>query len=183
MQENRAGRFRECAMRDGTYLGLLWIVTFATSILMFKSMDSSYGLIIWPFALSLMMLSPVLVYKSAKRYRDKECQGTVPYSEAWLYMLLMYACAIVLSSIAQYIFYAYIDPYMFATAAAEIENLAATGIIDSESANILSGMLEEMERMSAGEIVFSQIGGHVSRDIMITSLLALSIRKTTENKI
>ena len=177
MQESKISKMRECAMRDGTYLGPLWILTFSTSILMFKSMSNSYGLIAWAVTIALMLLSPVLVYKFARSYRDKECNGTIPYSVAWLYMLIVYACAILLSSIAQYIFYAYIDPHLFATTMAQMESFAAANNIDAESIRVLSEALEELSRMSAGEIVISQIGGHLSRDILISAILALAIKK------
>ena len=164
-------------MRDGTYLGALWIATFSVSIIMFKSMSNSIGLIAWALTVALMLLSPVLVYKFTVNYRNKKCNGTISYSEAWLYMFIMYACAIVLSSIAQYIFYAYIDPRLFATAIAELEEFAALTEIDAEGMRVLTEAMGELNMMSAGDIVMSQIGGHMSRDIIITSILALAIKK------
>ena len=177
MQENKAKKSREHAMRDGTYLAALWILTFTTSIIMFKTMSNIFGLVAWALTMALTILSPVIVYKFTVNYRNKECGGKILYSEAWLYMLTMYACAMILSSIAQYIFYAYIDPYMFATAISELNKFATINNIDAEGTRILTEAMEELNSMSAGEIVMSQFAGHTSRDILITSLLALAIKK------
>ena len=164
-------------MRDGTCLAALWIATFTVSIAMFKFMSSSIGLIAWVLTVALMLLSPILVYKFTVNYRNKECNGTILYSEAWLYMLIMYGCAIVLSAIAQYIFYAYIDPHMFATAIAELEGLADLTEIDPEGIRVLTEGMEKLNSTNAGDIVMSLVGGHMSRDILITSILAFAIKK------
>ena len=177
MQENKASKSRESAMRDGTYLSALWIATFSASIAMFKFMSSSIGLITWALTVALALLSPVFVYKFTVNHRDKECNGRIAYSEAWIYMFIMYACAIVLSSIAQYIFYSYIDPHLFATVIAELEEFSALTGIDPEGTRILTEALRELDKMGAGDIVMSQIGGHISRDILIISVLAFAIKK------
>ena len=178
MSEIKKSRFRECAMRDGTFLAIMWIMTFTTSIFMFKHIDNIYGLIASALTTALTILSPIFVYRLARTYRDKECNGEITFSNAWLYIFIIYLCAIVLSSIAQYIFYAYIDPHLFLSVIPEIERQATAGNIDAKSIEVLTGSFEMLGNMKAKDLVISQFSGHISRDILITSILALIIKKT-----
>ena len=181
MTESKENSNRESAMRDGTVLALLWIVTFTLSTVMLKSVNNDYGIVASLGTMALTMMSPFVVYKLSLKHRNNERNGTMTYSEAWLYIFIMYLCAIILSSIAQYIFYAYIDPDIFAGVIPEFENLATNGL-DAESIKIFTGTFEMLDKMSAGEIVLSQMSGHITRTIILTSLIALAIKKNPAYK-
>ena len=177
MTESKENSYRESAMRDGTVLALLWIVTFTLSTVMLKSVNNDYSIVASLGTMALTMMSPFVVYKLSLKHRNNERNGTMTYSEAWLYIFTMYLCAIILSSIAQYIFYAYIDPDIFAGVIPEFEKLAITNGLDAGSIKIFTGTFEMLDKMSAGEIVLSQMSGHITRTIVLTSLIALAIKK------
>ena len=66
---------------------------------------------------------------------------------------------------------------MFATVIAELEEFSVLTGIDPEGTRILTEAMGELDKMGAGDIVMSQIGGHISRDILIISVLAFAIKK------
>lgn len=183
MSGNSSAKYRESAMRDGTILGLLWIATFAVSVVMFKSIDNGYGLVASFATAVLSMMSPCMVYRLATRHRNNECGGTMTYGEAWLYVFIMYLCAIVLASLAQYIFYAFIDPHMFGDIIPVFVSFAKANNLPAESIELFVKMFETLENTGAADKVISQLSGHISRDIIITTFLAVAIRRTPENNI
>ncbi len=181
MPENNVKGYRESAMRDGTVLGLLWIVTFAMSVVMFKSIGNGYGLAASFATAVLSMMSPCVAYRLAVKHRNAERNGAISFGEAWLYIFIMYLCAIVLASIAQYIFYAFIDPHMFGNMIPVFQELAAASGLPSGTTEVFTKMFETMENTSTADIIMSQLSGHIMRDTLISAILAAAIRKTTDN--
>lgn len=173
----------ESAMRDGTILGMLWIATFSVSIVMLKSIGNGGGLIASLATIVLTCSSPFLAYKLAVKHRNGERNGTIGYGEAWIYILIMYLCAILLSSIIQFVFYAYIDPHIFGNLIPSFENIAAKNGMNASDMNIFTQLFASMEKMSAGEIVMSQFSGHLTRCLILTTLLAAAVKKVPENNI
>lgn len=167
----------ENALRDGTILGMLWIVTFSVSIAMLKSIGNGDALITSLATTALTCFSPILAYKLAVKHRNSECNGTISYVEAWVHIFVMYSCAILLSSIAQFIFYAYIDPHLFSGLIPEFEKFAAANGMEAGNISIFTQTFENMERMSTGSIILSQASGHFTRDIILTSILAIAVKK------
>lgn len=167
----------ESAMRDGTILGLLWIVTFAAWVMVLKSIGSSYIFVISSASAVLMFSSPVLAYMLAIRHRDYECNGTMSYSEAWIQIIIMYVCAILISSIAQLIFYVYIDPNLYADIIPLIEKIATEADLPSADTELLIQIFKTFNNISAKDIIVSQMSGHITRDILLTSLLAFIVKK------
>ena len=90
----------ESAMRDGTILGCLWIVTFALSIVMLNMLVKGQGMILTLAVLAMTLMSPFVAYKLAAKHRDNERDGAMTFGEAWTYIAVMYLCAILLSAIA-----------------------------------------------------------------------------------
>lgn len=170
-------------MRDGTILGMLWIVTFSVSIVMLKSIGNGGGFILSLAVTILTFSSPILAYKLAVKHRNSERNGAMGYGEAWIHIFVMYLCAILLSSIIQFIFYAYIDPHIFGNLIPAFAKLAAESGMSADDIGIFTQLFAEMEKMSAGEIVMSQLGGHVTRSIILTTFLAIAVKKIPENNI
>lgn len=173
----------ESAMRDGTILGMLWIATFSVSIVMLKSIGNGGGLILSLAVTVLTLSSPILAYKLAVKHRNSECNGTIGYGEAWIHIFVMYLCAILLSSIIQFIFYAYIDPHIFGDLIPAFAKLAAESGLGTNDIEIFTQLFAEMEKMSAAEIVMSQLGGHVTRSIILTTFIAIAVKKNPEKNI
>ena len=169
----------ESAMRDGTILGCLWTATFAVSVAMLKSLVNGQGLILSFAVLAMTLMSPYLTYKLATKHRDSERGSVISYSEAWMHIIIMYICAILLSSIVQYVFYAYIDPNMFGNLSATLLTFAQNNNIDEQNTKVLADFFNTMNNIGTGEMILSLMTGHITRDIFIATILAITVKKNS----
>ncbi len=94
---------QEHAMRFGTLMGIFWILKFILLPLGFKI----------PFLqLLFIMLTcyvPFLGYKMVKKYRNDFCEGTVNFSQAYLFLMMMYFFAALLTSAGHFTYFQFID--------------------------------------------------------------------------
>ena len=89
----------------------------------------------------------------------------------------MYLCAILLSAIAQYIYYTFIDPNSFANLAEAFTVFASSNGLDSTSTGMLTEMFNELARTSTGEMILSTMTGHTSRSVIMAAILALIVKR------
>ena len=184
MREAELTNHRECAMKDGTLLGCLWILTFTFSTIMMRHliMNQALGLVCMFLTIGFMAASPVLAFSSAKSHWMKEPEANVSFLGIWKYIAIMYFCAILLSSVAQFIYYEYCDPYLFYDFVADFSMVRLHGDEDSMISNAIIEQLKAIDSMSTGEIVLQQTGGHLSRDILMATLLAFLLSKNLKQK-
>lgn len=107
MVENKTN-LRGYAMQYGTCMGLYWI---------FKFIFFPLGLRVPFLELVFMVLTlavPVLGYVYARRFRDRYCGGYLSFFQALAFCFLMYVFASILTAVAHYIYFQYIDNgYLF----------------------------------------------------------------------
>lgn len=103
MTENKKTSLQEAAMRYGTVMGIYWTLKF---VLFPAGMKM-------PLLLTLFFVAtlavPVLGYMLVRRFRDKECEGVIGYSRAFLFTSLMYLFAALFATIIHYIYFRYMD--------------------------------------------------------------------------
>ena len=167
----------ESAMRDGTILGCLWTATFALSVAMLKMIVNGQGMLLSFAVLVMTCMSPFVAYKLAAKHRDNERDGSITFGEAWKYIAIMYLCAIVLSAIAQYIYYAFIDPNMFSDISTQFATFAGSNGMDKASIKVFTDAFDEMDRTGTGDMLMSTMTGHISRDLIIAAILALIVKR------
>lgn len=103
MTTERPITLQEHAMRFGTYMGLFWI---------FKFIFLPTGFSVPSFHLLFLALTafvPVLGFLYIRRYRDMYCGGTIPFLKAFFFTVLMYLFASLLTAVAHYIYFRFID--------------------------------------------------------------------------
>ena len=167
----------ESAMRDGTILGCLWTVTFILSTAMLQMLVKGEGMLLPFVVLATTLMSPFVAYKLTAKHRDGEKEGVITFSQAWTYIIIMYLCAILLSAIAQYIYYTFIDPNSFANLADALTAFANSNGLDSTSTGMLTEMFNELARTSTGEMILSTMTGHASRSVLMAAILALIVKR------
>lgn len=93
-----------CAMTYGTAMGGYWVAKFMLVPFIFTVPMASI------IFLLLTAAVPVLGYYFTRQYRNRYCpEGRVPFMQAWIFGLLMYAFAALLVSVAHYVFFRYVD--------------------------------------------------------------------------
>lgn len=102
MAENR-GYMQRYAMLFGTYLGGYWILKF----ILFPM-----GLIV-PFLfilfIGLTLCVPFMGYYYTRMYRNQVCGGSISFLHAWIFTVFMYIFAALLTAVAHYIYFKFID--------------------------------------------------------------------------
>ena len=96
-------QLRAFARVDGTYLGILWIVSFACCIVgMEHPMISFIGSV-------TALASPFFAARRLWKFRDEVREGQISFLRSMAYYMLMFFYASVLFALAQYIYFAFID--------------------------------------------------------------------------
>ena len=95
--------FQEDAMRYGTVMGIFWTLKF---VLFPMGMNAPLLLMVF-FLLTLMV--PVVGFYLVRKYRDRECEGAIKFSRAFLFTSFMYMFAALFVTIAHYIYFRYMD--------------------------------------------------------------------------
>lgn len=90
------------AMRWGMLLGLCFIVNFLMSV------SGIAVLSFFTWVLDIFIL--YLVYRIAKNYRDKECEGQIRYGQVFSYILLLFFFAALIAGVVKYIYLQFIAP-------------------------------------------------------------------------
>ena len=95
--------FQEAAMRYGTMMGIFWTLKFVLFPLGMQS-----PLLLMAFCL-LTLIVPVVGFFLVRQYRDRECDGVLTFSRAFLFTSFMYLFATLFVTIAHYIYFRYLD--------------------------------------------------------------------------
>ena len=103
MTEQKKTSIQEAAMRYGTAMGIYWTLKF---VLFPAGMKM-------PLLLTLFFVAtlavPVLGYMFVRKFRDKECEGAISFSRAFLFTSFMYLFAALFATIIHYIYFRYMD--------------------------------------------------------------------------
>lgn len=91
------------AMEWGVYMGLYFVVKFIFEV---KSMDSFFCNTV---SLLLLLCIPIVVYYAMRKY-DRQNGLKCYFSQLWMLGILLFFFTSIISSLAQYIYYVYINP-------------------------------------------------------------------------
>ena len=94
---------QESAMRYGTLMGIFWTLKFV----LFPAGMTTPLLLMAFFLLTLVV--PVAGFFFVRQYRDRECEGVLNFSRAFLFTSFMYMFASLFTAVAHYIYFRYMD--------------------------------------------------------------------------
>ena len=94
---------QESAMRYGTLMGIFWTLKFV----LFPAGMSTPLLLMAFFLLTLVV--PVAGFFFVRQYRDRECEGVINFSRAFLFTSFMYMFASLFTAVAHYIYFRDMD--------------------------------------------------------------------------
>lgn len=186
MTENN-NHLQKYAMLFGTYMGIFWIFSFILFPLGLK----------FPFLqillLVLMIAAPFLGYRYVRMYRDQVCNGQISFISASIFTIFMYMFASLLSAVAYYIYFQFIDHgYLaghFTQIAQQFQELQPVGVQDvaqfKEAQDLMvtsiKTTVELMELSSPVEIALIMIAMNVRLGFILTIPTALFVMKRKKN--
>lgn len=163
MAENKG--YMQYAMLFGTYLGGYWILKF----------------ILFPLGLTIPFLSflfvgltlcvPFMGYYYVRMYRNTICSGSISFLHAWIFTVFMYMFAALLTAVAHYIYFRFIDHgFVINAYESQIDILNKSGVPDIEAyTNMFQETLETVKSLTPIDITMQL----VSWNVFCGSLLAL----------
>lgn len=172
MTEKRKN-FQEAAMRYGTVMGIFWTLKF---VLFPMGMQSP--LLLMAFFL-LTLIVPVVGFFLVRQYRDRECEGVLTFSRAFLFTSFMYMFAALFVTIAHYIYFRYLDNGLIVTTYQDMLN-QMSGIATTEmktSIDQFQQALDIIAGLSPLEISIQLITQNVFYCTLIALPTALLVRK------
>lgn len=164
MTENR-GYLQRYAMLFGTYLGGFWILKFILFPL---------GLTI-PFLLflfgGLTLCVPFMAYYYVRMYRNHVCGGVISFLHAWIFTVFMYMFAALLTAVAHYIYFRFIDQgFVFNTLENSINEASKQAIPQMEATIQYSRDILNVSRSLSPIEITMQL---MSQNVFYGSLLAI----------
>ena len=116
--ENKNNLLFPAAMSYGLVMGIYWVVKYIFN--MFSPYYPSLIVVYW----GMSLLVPYIGYVLTKRYRD-DLGGSISFSQAWRFGVLLYFFAALIVSVMHYIFYRFVAPpdYMANAVSQTIESL------------------------------------------------------------
>ena len=164
--------FYQSAMYHGTLLGVVWCVMYVMLI------AGSSNLMMLLISSSLGIASPFIAAYFAKKYRREVCGNIIPYPRALLYLIIMYLCATLLSTVILFIYINYIDDGSFMNILHEsIAILQDTPEVDKYTAALLEEISVMFQKMGPSDFVWQIMDGNISNSIILPLIIAIFVRK------
>ena len=172
MEQNNAKSLSERAMYYGTIFGGVMILTNIAYII---------GLRVEAFSTVFLLLtaaSPFIAGRLAATYRKRERNNSMGFVQAWLFLVIMYICAAMLTAIAQYIYFALIDNGFFMQFIQEQFSLVleAEGLDDAVKDEIRT-TAHLLAAMSTRDIILQIFSTNIIISPIITFIIAIFVRK------
>ena len=159
-------------MKYGTYLGIYWTVMY---ILLFKFPDSGF---LSMAAMTMLFTSPLVAFRFAKDFREKECEGSLGYAQAWAFLSCIYICATLFSTMTSYIFFNIIDHGAILMELNDtLSQIIATPNIEQETKAIFEDMQDIVSRLTTNDIIWQLLGNNILCSSALPPIIAIFARR------
>ena len=170
MEANNNGLL-QAAMRYGTMLSALWIITFAVYITAITTASLSLLFII------LLITSPIFAGYLGRKYRQQERGNKLGFLEAWSFTTIIHLCASVLSAIACYVYFRYMDHgTVLATFKEQIDTITAT-ITDENLKKTFTDTYSLLTQMNASDYCMQYFATNIFITTFIAPIISLFVYK------
>lgn len=172
MEQEKEKSIGERAMFYGTIFGGVMI---ATNIFYLLGLESQvFSLLFIIFILS----SPIIAGNLAVGYRKKERDDKMSFTQAWTFLIIMYMCAAILTAIAQFIYFTFLDNgYFMGTVLQQFDTLVHMEQIDAILRNELTKTAELLRSLSNRDIILQIFTTNIIISPIITFFIAIFVRK------
>ncbi|KAA6315702.1 hypothetical protein EZS27_033880, partial [termite gut metagenome] len=162
----------KCAMQFGTYMGIYWIAKFFLLPLGF-----TYSFLFFLFT-GLTIGVPFMGYHYVRMFRDKVYGGKIKFMQAWVFIFFMYVFAALLTAVAHYIYFRYMDSgFIFDKYMEALEsNLSVSGW--EGYVEQAKQVVENIRSMTPIELTMQLLSQNVFYCSILAFITALFVKKT-----
>ena len=166
---------QQYAMIFGTYMGVFWILKFT---LLPLGMTSPFLLLLF---ICLTLCVPFMGYYYTKIYRDKVCGGTIGFLHAWVFDIFMYVCAALLTAVAHYVYFRFIDQgFMLDTLRQQSMQMTGNILMSPEQ---MKTYIDTMVTLTPTDITLSMVSSNIYYCALLsipTALIAMRRKKKSD---
>ncbi len=159
----------------GTYMGVFWILKFTLVPL---GMTSPFLLLLF---ICLTLCVPFMGYYYTKIYRDKVCGGTIGFLHAWVFDIFMYVCAALLTAVAHYVYFRFIDQgFMLDTLRQQSMQMTGNILMSPEQ---MKTYIDTMVTLTPTDITLSMVSSNIYYCALLsipTALIAMRKKKKSD---
>lgn len=168
------------AMRYGTLMGIFWTLKFA----LFPMGMTMPAMLVAFFVLTIVGV-PVLGYRFATLYRDRECGGTLGFGQGFLFTGFMYLFAALFATVAHYIYFRYLDNGLIVSTYQDmLTQMAAVATTDDMKASLdqFQQALDIIAQLSPVEISIQLITQNIFYCTLLALPTALLVKRSNKNQ-
>lgn len=172
MEEKSMKSLSERAMYYGTIFGGIMV---AANIFYLLGLSSSTFSTLF---LLLTLSSPFIAGKLAVYYRKSEQENQMTFIQAWHFLIIMYICAALLTAIAQFIYFTFMDNgYFMSTILQQFDTFASMEDIDATLRKELTTTADLLRSIGNRDIVLQIFCTNVIISPIITFFIAIFVRR------
>lgn len=159
-------------MYYGTIFGAIMVAANIFYLLGLSSQTFSFLFLI------LTISSPVIAGQLTIAYRKNERENRMSFAQAWQFLMIMYICAAILTAIAQFIYFTFMDNgYFMSTILQQFDTLAGVEGIDATLQNELTKTADLMRSLGTRDIILQIFSTNIIISPIITVFIAIFVRK------
>lgn len=160
-------------MLFGTYMGGFWIFKF-----LFFPLGLTVSFLLFLFV-GLTLCVPFMGYRYARMYRDQVCGGSIGFLHAWLFTVFMYMFAALLTAVAHYIYFRFIDQGHIIDTCENLINTVSQGNVPGMEVYIATyrEALEELRKITAIEWTMQMMSTNFFWCTLLALPTALFVRR------
>ena len=168
--------FYQRSMYYGTLLGAVWSIMY---ILLFAG---SSNIVMLLLCSALFFASPFIAGFFAKKYRIEECNDSINFTQAWIFLFYMYISAALFSALISFIYLRFIDGGTFFMSLQEILSAGAElPGTDEAMKQQMTALAETIGNTSATDFVWQILSNNMFNTSVLPLIIALFIRKNNKN--
>ena len=159
-------------MYYGTIFGLIMVFANVSYILGLQS--SLFSMLF----LGITIASPFIAGRFAATYRRRELDDRITFVQAWFFLMVMYSCAAILTAIAQFIYFKYIDGgYFMQTILQQFDIVQNTDGIDATLKEQIEATASLLKTMGTRDIVLQFFSTNIVITPFITIIIAIFVKR------
>lgn len=162
------------ARQEGTFLGLIWIASFACYIGEFSS--PTLGMV----ALVLAMVSPFFIAMRLRKFRDNARDGIISFRRGLAFCILSFFYASLLFALAQFIYFRFLDHgFLISQYNAMFASPEAKKMMEAMAAGTeIKNGINMIAAMRPIEIAFNFLSMNISIGIILSMPIAALMKST-----